>query len=294
LPALQKEHPRIRRCRSPWREGREQEQAGDHARTTAADAGRKESQEKGEVMSKPKKWDTMTPEEQEEWRETNRERNRKWRRENPERAKELGLRSKTKYREKYNEKQKIKRRANPEKTREEYRNRYEKTIEKCRESARNYARRKKLENPEKVREAQRKWRQSRPEYITRKQKKEWESNNPEEVLKIRKQKRIDSYNKWRVANIEKAREAARRYGKKSRANNPSIHKLANRRHVESASDSYLAYILKIKTSTLKQYPELIKAKREQIKALRQLKQQKEKQHHEPEPVQPARSPRKPR
>ena len=58
------------------------------------------------------------------------------------------------------------------------------------------------------------------------------------------------------------------------------------------SEYYVALLLKIPTSILKEHNELIEAKREQIKILRELKTKK-KQETAQEPQQPARSPRQP-
>lgn len=95
-------------------------------------------------MAKPAKWDSMTPSEQEAWREKQREHVRKWRKDNHEKH----LESKRKRYE-----------ANPEKQREQNRKWREANPEKERESRREqYA-----ANSEKVRESNRKWSEANPE-----------------------------------------------------------------------------------------------------------------------------------
>ena len=63
-------------------------------------------------MAKPKKWDTMTPGEQEAWRVKVREYDRKWQAANPEKMRE--------FKRKWSD-------ANPEKVREKDRKLYRKT-----------------------------------------------------------------------------------------------------------------------------------------------------------------------
>jgi len=67
-------------------------------------------------MAKFAKWDNMTPDEQEAWREKQREHVRKWRKANPEKAREKYRKCARKWRE-----------ANPEKQRELKRKTYRKT-----------------------------------------------------------------------------------------------------------------------------------------------------------------------
>jgi hypothetical protein len=126
LPALPKRHPGFYRCQAPRQQRREGWQAGDHAGTTAEDAGGKERKE---AMSKPKKWDTMTPEEREAWMVKKRDHARKWRAANPEKCRESCRNSRA---------------ANPEKKREN-------------------DRRWRAENPKKRRGHSRKWRDENPE-----------------------------------------------------------------------------------------------------------------------------------
>lgn len=96
--------------------------------------------------------------------------------------------------------------------------------------------------------------------------KKWDIMTTEEQEAWRAMKRRAAL-KWRKSNLEKARKnfqnwynlnrdkVSLQYGEKAKKLQPS----------------YVALALRIPISTLKKYPELLEAKREQIKILRELK-----------------------
>jgi hypothetical protein len=118
-------------------------------------------------MSKPKSFDSWTPEKQEEWLEKRRA------------------------------KQRARYATNPKSILERNRKRYAANIDKAREIGRNKARNQYLANPEKFRERARKRRAANPEN-TRKQHSKAKAANPE---KFRERAR-----KWRAANPALARK----------------------------------------------------------------------------------------
>ncbi len=132
------------------------------------------------------------------------------------------------------------------------------------EKRRNIARKYCEKNAEKIKSLKRK------HYLKNKEKnkergKEWVKNN---------------YIKNKLLKLEHWRK------------NKEYYKRKLKEHSETISDVYVADLLRLKTEVLKKHPDLIDAKREQIKILRELKPTKrKKKEHAQEPEQPARSPR---
>lgn len=187
MPALSAGHSRFGRRKAPRGEGRTEVASQDHPRATGEVAGGKESEKGKAAMSKPKKWPTMTPEEQEAWLERRRESRRKWQVKNPEKVREK--------KRKWND-------ANKEKNREQSRNYREANPERVIETARKW----RSKNKEKVREYSRKRRAANPEKVLEYDRKR-RASNPEKFR--------EKWRKYREENLEKARETDRKRFKKS-------------------------------------------------------------------------------
>ena len=106
----------------------------------------------------------------------------------------------------------------PEKQREASKKWYEKNKEKKIEASKKWAE----ENPEKVREACKKWREENPEYS-----KKWEEENKEKRKEQRKkwyeenkEKKIEASKKWAEENPEKKRENNRKFRKEKYHTDP--------------------------------------------------------------------------
>jgi len=169
-----------------------------------------------------------------------------------------------------------------------------------------------LKNPEKRKEIARNWMRkyrenNREEYLEK--KKAYRILNKDRINKLARIRRRGAddykYRKWleskadnRPYNIKhseknsawarKNREKINAANKTKRETNPQKYKDRNRqsylkykpriqskliKEIEQVSDKYVADLLKVKRSTLIQFPDLIEAKREQLKLSRELKQQ---------------------
>jgi hypothetical protein len=148
---------------------------------------------------------------------------------------------------------------NPEKVRERNRRYYAKNSEKVKEAVRRY----RDENPEKVRERQRRWYAENPEKAIEATKR-WQAENPEKVRESKK--------RWRADNHEKVREENKRW----RAENPEKVRGSKKRRRDRLAPSYLKDLIakKYDINYSEIGDELINAKRREIKYYRQLKQLK--------------------
>lgn len=104
------------------------------------------------AMSKPKSWDSLTPEAQEAWKQKERARLRKYRAENPEKTRELLLKYWAKNTEKINDRKRKYYAKNTEKINENMREWRAKNPKKTKE----YGRKHHAKNLEEIREKQRK------------------------------------------------------------------------------------------------------------------------------------------
>jgi len=140
-------------------------------------------------MSKPKSFDTWTPEKQEEWRTNVREANykcaRRYREANPERARASSAKHYKANRDKIKEIISEKRATEPEKYREASRKYYQNNIDKERERLRRY----RQSNPDKVREQQRKYAEANTDKKRERERNRY-SSDPFYALKIRQRSRI--------------------------------------------------------------------------------------------------------
>ena len=129
-----------------------------------------------------------------------------------------------------------------------------------------------VENSEKIKESRRRFYEKNKESIKQKVYK-YRSENME---KCRKSTRDSSF-KWRSENPLKAKQKIQNHI----AKNPILFKQKqhNRALKESTqlTDSYISKSLGIKVRDARKYPDLIEAKREQIKILRELKPTNRKQ-----------------
>jgi hypothetical protein len=82
-----------------------------------------------------------------------------------------------------------------------------------------------------------------------------------------RQKLDEANRKWRERNPQKASEYYNRW----RKTNPERAKVKDSGPCETINDHYIAMLLGIPASSARKYPELLEAKREQIKILRELK-----------------------
>jgi hypothetical protein len=166
----------------------------------------------------------------------------------------------------------------------------------CRPCIRKYkaewAKKKYHINPEAGREQARKWRANNPEkakQISSNQKRKNPEKTRESIrrLRVKNTEKIRAYSvKYREENLEKvkAREAKyhaenpekiRAYSAKYYAENKEKIKARDKSYTDNISDHYVADRLGIPVKVLRNYPDLIKAKRELIKSHRTLKQIKE-------------------
>jgi len=115
-------------------------------------------------MSRPKAFNTWTPEQQEDWLEKRREYLRKWaaanRKKNPEKVADNQRKWRASNPEKVTEGERKWRASNPEKVAESQRKHYAANVEKFAEKQRKY----RAANPEKVTDKQRKYREANPNY----------------------------------------------------------------------------------------------------------------------------------
>lgn len=112
-------------------------------------------------------------------------------------------------------------------------------------------------NPKKARESRKKWRAANIER-TRESDKKWRASNIE---------RTRGYNKkWRVANPESAKKSWADW----HIRNPDSEREKSRRKVENLKAFYVAQILQIPVSTLRQYPDLLECHREVIRLKRKF------------------------
>jgi len=152
----------------------------------------------------------------------------------------------------------------------------------CRENpekVRSYSRRYYASNRSKIVKAANKWGKENPDK-RKKSIRNWHSRNPE--------KQKQSTIKWRSSNLERVKINQRKWY------NSNINKRKKQAKTRSdqLDESYVANIMGIPISIAKKHPDLLAAKREQIKILRELKPTKrKKKEHAQEPEQPARSPR---
>jgi hypothetical protein len=132
---------------------------------------------------------------------------------------------------------------------------------------------------------------SKPKNMTPDELEKWKADKSLYIRKWREANR-DKIRAWRqdyyAKNAEKCRQIVRDWrkvnrertnelGRKWRARNPEK---ARKRHIERReflAVDYIANLMGLHSKTLLKYPELIEAKREQVKAIRELKQQKQKQ-----------------
>ena len=120
----------------------------------------------------------------------------------------------------------------PEKQREANRKWNAANAEKERERKRKW----KAANPEKVREANRKYEAANPERI-REAKRKYEAANPEKVREAKEKWRAanreqarEATRKWRAENLEKVRETKRKYAAYRRATDPNFRLRTNLRN----------------------------------------------------------------
>jgi hypothetical protein len=194
-------------------------------------------------MKIPKKLNSMTREEQEAWiqnqKRMNLDRSRKWRDANREKM-NFNQRERRKvnkdrvldYEQKYRD-------ANREKLQERLRQHRE--ANRAKMAALDHARY--VANKEKYLDRSRQWsKKNRDRRIAWRRK--WEKENPEIVLRNRA-----LYKKRHRGKINESK----------------------RLRTKHMTDEYIATRLNVPASTIKKYPELLEAKREQIKILRELK-----------------------
>jgi hypothetical protein len=118
-----------------------------------------------------------------------------------------------------------------------------------------------------------KWKADKSLYLRK-----WRDENREKVRVYRQEYRAKNAEKcrqivrdWHKNNRERTNELNRKW----RAQNPEK---ARKRHIKRRdvlAVDYIANLMGLRSKTLLEHPELIEAKREQIRITRQLKQQKQ-------------------
>ena len=126
-------------------------------------------------------------------------------------------------------------------------------------------------NREKIKAKHDKWIEANPEYFNKyyqnnskkisKQRRIIRETNPEKVTDNRKKNK-----EWRIANPERVKKKSKQW----REDNHEKIKITSLLPIKNLTDTYIAGRLKIPVLMLRQYPELLEAKRLQINIKRQI------------------------